>query len=285
MTAVKKRLKKPRLLSHTRPPTARAKNPKLSAKATRNLIRSHHRLLKSRAQALKAGNEDLVREIDGRIQANGGLESYQLASKLGQSLERGGDSSKVLVDWIAPSLAQLKNSPYKLRMLEVGALSTENACSKNQYLDVTRIDLNAQEPGILKQDFMERPLPRADDDRFHIISLSLVLNYVPNATGRGDMLKRCVEFLTDTPPAGSITIRPSLFLVLPLACVKNSRYLTSSRLQEILSSMGFTLAKNKETSKLIFQLWEHDRRGRPRPFKKEILNPGKTRNNFAINVQ
>ncbi|KAF7170427.1 hypothetical protein CNMCM5623_002884 [Aspergillus felis] len=286
MAAVKKRSRKPRLLSHTRPPTVRTKNPKLSAKATRNLIRSHHRLLKSRAQALKAGNEDLVREIDGRIQANGGLESYQLASKLGQSLERGGDSSKVLVDWIAPSLAQLKDSPYKLRMLEVGALSTENACSKNQYLDVTRIDLNAQEPGILKQDFMERPLPRVDDDRFHIISLSLVLNYVPNATGRGDMLKRCVEFLTETPPAGSsITIRPSLFLVLPLACVKNSRYLTPSRLQEILSSMGFTLAKNKETSKLIFQLWEHDRRGKPRLFKKEILNPGKTRNNFAINVQ
>lgn len=69
MAAVKKRLKRPKLLSHTRPPTARAQNPKLSAKATRNLIRTHHRLLKSRAQALKAGNEDLVREIDERIEA------------------------------------------------------------------------------------------------------------------------------------------------------------------------------------------------------------------------
>ncbi|KAB8078006.1 putative methyltransferase-domain-containing protein [Aspergillus leporis] len=285
MASKRPRTKKPLLPSHTRPPTVKAKYATLSSKATRNLIRSHHRLLKRRAQALEAQDEVLVGKLDAQIQENGGLESYQLASRLGQSLERGGDSSKVLVDWISPQLSQLKDTDSKLRVLEVGALSTKNACSMNQYLDVTRIDLNSQEPGILKQDFMEMPLPHDATDQFHIISLSLVLNYVPDAIGRGEMLKRCVAFLKKPPLPGSFLSAPGLFLVLPIACVKNSRYLTESRLQDILSSMGFVLTKTKETTKLIFQLWEHSQEFELKSFKKDILRPGKTRNNFAIVVK
>ncbi|GLB11473.1 hypothetical protein AtubIFM57258_008343 [Aspergillus tubingensis] len=282
----KQRRKRPALLSRTRPPTVRAKHAALSAKATRNLIRSHHRLLKAHAQAVRAGDDALVGKIEAQIRENGGLESYQLASKLGQSLDRGGDSSKVLVDWIAPRLLPMANTPYKLRVLEIGALSTKNACSMNKSLDVTRIDLNSQEPGILKQDFMKRPLPQNEFDRFHIISLSLVLNYVPDAAGRGEMLKRCISFLTTSPPSGSsLDVTPSLFLVLPVSCVTNSRYLTESRLQDIMSSMGFSLAKTKQTSKLIFQLWDQVGDYNAKPFKKEILNPGKTRNNFSIIVK
>ncbi|PYI10087.1 nucleolus protein [Aspergillus sclerotiicarbonarius CBS 121057] len=282
----RQRNKRPALLSGTRPPTVKAKHAALSSKATRNLIRSHHRLLKARAQAVQAGDEILAGKLDAQIRENGGLKSYQLASKLGQSLDRGGDSSKVLVDWMAPRLLPLENTPYKLRVLEIGALSTKNACSMNKCLDVTRIDLNSQEPGILKQDFMERPLPHDEGDRFHIISLSLVLNYVPDAAGRGEMLKRCISFMTKASPSGSsFAITPSLFFVLPVACVTNSRYLTESRLQDIMSSMGFVLAKSKQTSKLIFQLWDHAGHFKPKPFKKETLNPGNTRNNFAIVVK
>ena len=276
---------KPKLLSHSRPPTVRAKPASLSSKATRNLIRSHHRLLKSRSQAIQANNQSLADKLDAQIRENGGLESYQLASKIGQSSTRGGDSSKVLIDWIEPQLSLLKDTPFRLRVLEIGALSTRNACSMNPSLDVQRIDLNSQEPGILKQDFMERPLPRNDNERFHIVSLSLVLNFVPSVEGRGEMLKRCVTFLTNTmPPDCPASFAPSLFLVLPLPCVANSRYLTEDRLQDILSSMGFVLMQSKQTSKLIFQLWEHCQEYKPRPFKKEILNPGKARNNFAIVV-
>ncbi|PWY85667.1 nucleolus protein [Aspergillus sclerotioniger CBS 115572] len=280
------RNKRPALLSGTRPPTVKAKHAALSSKATRNLIRSHHRLLKARAQAVQAGDETLAGMIDAQIRENGGLKSYQLASKLGQSLDRGGDSSKVLVDWIASRLLPLENTPCKLRVLEIGALSTKNACSTNKCLDVTRIDLNSQEPGILKQDFMERPLPTDASDKFHIISLSLVLNYVPDAAGRGEMLKRCISFMTKSPPSGSsLAITPSLFFVLPVACVTNSRYLTESRLQDIMFSMGFVLAKSKQSSKLIFQLWDHVGEYMPNSFKKETLNPGKIRNNFAIIVK
>lgn len=259
----------------------------MSSKATRNLIRSHHQLIKSRAQALRAGNEEEVKKIDAQIAAKGGLESYQLASKLGQASDRGGDSSKVLIEWLDPHLSQLTSpsSQSKLRVLEVGALSARNACSRNQWLDVTPIDLNSQESGILRQDFMRRPLPGDESERFHIISLSLVLNYVPDAVGRGEMLKRCVAFLTKSLPEGyPESFSPCLFLVLPAPCVYNSRYLTETRLGEILSSMGFILARNKQTSKLIFQLWELRNDYKPKPFKKEMLNPGKTRNNFAIVV-
>ncbi|KAL1984777.1 hypothetical protein VTN96DRAFT_8718 [Rasamsonia emersonii] len=289
MTAKKQRSKRPLLLSSTRPPLIKkAKPPSLSSKATRNLIRSHHQLLKARAKALAAGDSDLVKNIDAQIEANGGLESYQLASRTGQSVERGGDSSTVLIDWIHPILTQLRGSSCKLRVLEVGALSTKNACSKDRSLDVTRIDLHSQEPGILQQDFMERPLPTSDEERFHLISLSLVLNYVPTAAGRGNMLKRCTAFLTKVlPPDCPLTdFSPCLFLVLPAACVTNSRYLTKQRLQDIMASLGFSLLKEKVTAKLVYQLWEYDgssSHGHKR-FRKEMLNPGKSRNNFCITL-
>ncbi|KAL4902452.1 hypothetical protein BDW74DRAFT_64328 [Aspergillus multicolor] len=286
MTAKKQKNKCPALLSRTRPPTVQKKHATLSAKATRTLIRSHHTLLKQRAQAIKLGDQPTVDKLDAEIKANGGLESYQIASKLGQALDRGGDSSKVLVDWIGPHFGGLRNTSFRLRVLEIGALSTKNACSRNKHLDVTRIDLNSQEPGILKQDFMERPLPLGDDNRFHLISLSLVLNYVADPVGRGEMLKRCVAFLTKEPPPGSlIPIVPRLFLVLPAPCITNSRYLTEQRLQEILTSLGFSLEKHKQTSKLIYQLWACNETCQPKQFKKEILNPGRLRNNFAIVVK
>ncbi|KAJ5095143.1 hypothetical protein N7532_007434 [Penicillium argentinense] len=277
--APNKRNKRLGSLSNTRPPTVKSNHAKLSAKATRTLIRSHHQLLKARAQAEKAGDEARVSSIDAQINANGGLESYQTASKLGQSLERGGDSSKLLIDWIKPQLNEWDTALPKLRVLEVGALSTKNACSRTPSLDVTRIDLNSQESGILKQDFMERPLPSTDAERFNLISLSLVLNYVPDATGRGEMLKRCVKFLTSECP---FSFPPTLFLVLPVACVDNSRYLTENRLLEILACLGFVMVQSKRTSKLIYQLWNHTGAVSPKPFKKEMLNPGHKRNNFAI---
>lgn len=279
MAPNKHRPKRPGLLSSTRPPIVKSKQAALSSKATRTLIRSHHQLLKAKVQAVQAGDEARVRSIDAQIQANGGLESYQIASKLGQSIERGGDSSKLLVDWIKPQLDQWQGSLPKLRVLEVGALSTKNACSKSPAMDVTRIDLNSQEPGILRQDFMERPLPSTERERFHLISLSLVLNYVPDATSRGEMLKRCVKFLTSQCP---IKIEPTLFLVLPVACIDNSRYLTEERLLEILASLGFCLVQSKRTSKLIYQLWNFTGKSSPKSFRKEMLNPGYKRNNFAI---
>jgi 25S rRNA (adenine2142-N1)-methyltransferase len=276
-------------LSQGRPPTVHRPAPSLSSRATRSLIRSHHQLQKAHARAVAEGNEKLAHELEEQISAKGGLESYQLASKKGQSKERGGDSSKVLIDWLQPVLQELPSGTPpgqpRLRLLEVGALSTKNACSMVKSLEVTRIDLNSQEPGILQQDFMERPLPGSDADRFHVISLSLVLNYVPDPATRGQMLLRTTQFLA-MPTSPAKDMLPCLFVVLPAACVLNSRYFTEKRLQEMMSSLGYAMLKRKVTAKLVYYLWHY--RGAtaaaPAKFRKEMLNDGLTRNNFAITL-
>ena len=79
------------------PPTS------MSSKATRTLIRTHHNLEKRRVQALAAGDTAAVLEISKQIEQHGGIKKYQRASLLGQASERGGDSSKVLMDWLKPS--------------------------------------------------------------------------------------------------------------------------------------------------------------------------------------
>ncbi|KAI5288124.1 hypothetical protein KEM54_005457 [Ascosphaera aggregata] len=290
MTVKKKsRQRKVGSISHGRPPIIGKAAPSLSAKATRNLIRSHHQLHKARAQAVAKSDEDAVRAIDRDIELLGGLESYQLASKKGQSKERGGDSSKVLLNWLKPTLRALKDG--KLRVLEVGALSTTNACSLCESLDVTRIDLHSQEKGILQQDFMERPLPSCELERFHIISLSLVLNYVPDPAGRGKMLLRTTRFFNENVPETlkhlTSEFKPCLFLVLPAACLLTSRYLTEDRLLEIMKSLGYSRTQRKVTNKLIYYLWEYDtthRISKPCVFKKDQLNPGKVRNNFTVTL-
>ncbi|OAL71295.1 hypothetical protein A7D00_4195 [Trichophyton violaceum] len=279
-------MKRKKSLAQGRPPTVKKPAASLSARATRDLIRSHHQLHKARARAAAEGNEELVRQLDSEIAAKGGLKSYQIASKKGQSKERGGDSSHLLLQWLKPILSGIQRHPEngigKLRVLEVGALSSRNACSMVKALDVTRIDLHSQEAGILQQDFMERPLPTTDGDRFHIISLSLVLNYVPDPTGRGEMLRRTINFLTSSVKDD---VLPALFLVLPAACVLNSRYLTEERLDDIMTSLGYQQLQRKLSSKLIYYLWRYTDvhvRTKGVAFPKQIINPGPGKNNFAI---
>lgn len=263
----------------------------MSSKQTRTIIRTHHRLHKERAAALKKGDVKQAEEIAEAIEKNGGLKVYQEASKLGQSKTRGGDSSKVLVEWLQELrvLKSIGKTPKKTyRLLEVGALSTENEISKHpKRIHVTRIDLNSQGPGILQQDFMERPLPVSDSERFDIISLSLVLNYVPEPVGRGEMLKRITHFLQAPriAPEGESVVLPALFLVLPLPCVANSRYCNEENLVDIMTSLGFALTKKKDTSKLCHYLFSWTGRGASKKFPKTLLRDKPGMNNFCIVVQ
>jgi hypothetical protein len=79
------------------------------------------------------------------------LSVYQQASSKGQETQRGGDSSKVLVQW-------LKNASKKeIGVLEVGCLEVDNAIAKhvNSHRGVIRrIDLKSRDPRIEEQDFM-----------------------------------------------------------------------------------------------------------------------------------
>jgi 25S rRNA (adenine2142-N1)-methyltransferase len=151
---------------------------------------------------------------------------------------------------------------------------------------MTRIDLNSQGPGIEKQDFMERPLPTCEDERFDIISLSLVLNYVPDAVGRGDMLKRITKFLrknktqNETPES----VLPALFFVLPLPCVDNSRYLDQELFLRIMGDLGFTMRFSKNTSKLCYYMFALTHEPKATTAEKRKIRDGPGMNNFCIIV-
>ncbi|KAL2134228.1 hypothetical protein VTI74DRAFT_733 [Chaetomium olivicolor] len=261
----------------------------ITRKATKALINKHHLLQKRKMQAVAKGDKAEETAIDAEIEALGGLESYQEASLQGQRQDRGGDSSRVLIEWLKPCLSsQGAESGQRLRMLEVGALSTQNACSKSGLFDIERIDLNSQGEGILQQDFMERPLPKDESERFDIISLSLVLNYVPEPKGRGEMLRRTTQFLR---AAGRYIASPqladnfpSLFLVLPAPCVTNSRYLDDERLAAIMESLGYVKVASKLTQRLVYYLWRRDRAVKETKarFSKKEVRPGAARNNFAV---
>ena len=289
--AVKKRHKS---LSHGRPPLGRPKE-RMTSERSRIIIRTHHRLQKEHAAALKSGDAGAAADLSLAIERNGGIKRYQAASKQGQAKDRGGDSSKFLIDWLHKSqIIDIKGRDRRdtgapwLRCLEIGALSTENEISKfPSNIDMTRIDLNSQGPGILKQDFMARPLPVNEDECFDIISLSLVLNYVPNATDRGEMLKRLTRFLrtNNSRTHQSLPILPALFLVLPLPCVENSRYLNRDLLLHIMANLGFAVQHSKDTSKLCYYIFSWTGNSRDVKTEKKKIKDAPGMNNFSIVVR
>ena len=197
----------------------------------------------------------------------------------------------------------------RLRLLEVGALSVDNACSRSGLFEVERIDLHSQHPEIREEDFMERPVLESEEDRrekgFDVVSLSLVVNFVGSAEERGRMLERVGTFLRET---GRVLfdsngegeqganedgqgIReserwfPGLFLVLPAPCVLNSRYLDEEKLKEIMRTLGFERFERKVSSKLVYYYYKYHFGKKAEGIKrirKTELRKGSSRNNFAI---
>ncbi|KAL8637263.1 MAG: hypothetical protein Q9228_005444, partial [Teloschistes exilis] len=182
MVPTKKR-RRPILLSHTRPP-AFNKAPSLSSQATRSLIRRHHTLQKQLHTARHGGDSANAEKLEQELASSGGLQKYQQASLQGQSASRGGDSSKILMEWLHPAIlpplhshaAAAHAQRKKLKMLEVGALRRDNACARSGWFDVRRIDLRSQHPGIEEVDFMEMDVPDMEGkgEGYDIVSLSLV---------------------------------------------------------------------------------------------------------------
>jgi len=274
-------------LATGRPPTVK-KAKSITRKATRTLINAHHTLEKKRAQAVRAGDDAKASEISAEIASLGGLGEYQQASLQGQRSDRGGDTSKVLLDWLRqPDLPTQLPRQQRIRMLEVGALSSRNACSVSGLFDMVRIDLNSQEPAIQQQDYMQRPLPADDSERFDIVSLSLVLNFVPTPAGRGEMLRRTTNFLRSSmqlPAAASRNFFPAVFIVLPRPCLHNSRYFSEGKLVELMRLLGFTRTESKTTQKLAYSLWQLEQVSlrQDHSLPKREINPGPKRNNFAV---
>jgi len=281
----KKKDRRARLLSSTRPSFSKPTS-SLSSRQTRSLVRTQHTMRKKLSNALAKKDVTTATALKEQIEASGGLKKYQEASMQGQSEERGGDSSKVLMEWLYER--NITKVEKRLRLLEVGALKPDNACARSGLFDLERIDLHSRHSTIKEEDFMLRPIPTVEYrevEGFDIVSLSLVINFEGDARVRGKMLKRVKSFFRrPIIIGGARMLYPTLFLVLPAPCVTNSRYLDESLLAAMMRSMGYVQIEKKMSAKLVYYLWSYDEEEGDIDwsFKKKEINPGKSRNNFAI---
>ncbi|KAL2915619.1 25S rRNA (adenine2142-N1)-methyltransferase [Polyrhizophydium stewartii] len=276
-----------------------------SLKHTQALISHFHTLNKQLDQARRDGRDADVRRIEAELDAMGGLQAYQRASLKGGDLRKGwGATGKWVLPFLRAEHAERKvaaadSARFRLRLLDVGAITGETYERHAGFLDVTSIDLNSQSPKVTKQDFFERPLPASGADRFEIVCLSLVVNYVGDPAARGEMIRHSRRFLVP---------RGLLYIVLPLPCIANSRYLTHEHFVALVASLHLELVEYHHASKLAFYLFrrvdaaagsdgdgdgigngngggtagkESSRKARP-TFRKQILREGGGHNNFAI---
>ena len=166
-----------------------------------------------------------------------------------------------------------------------------------RWVDATYIDLHPQGDNVEKYSFFDYPLPTQPEERFNMVALSLVINFVGDVRKRGEMLRHVHKYLPT-----SADVPGFCFLVLPLSCLTKSRYMNQLHLRSILDSLGFSVLKQSDSAKLSRWLLQRkplaERQQAAQAsegpnaaddwdgtvFKKRELNPGNDRNNFAIVV-
>ncbi|KAH6918785.1 nucleolus protein [Coprinopsis sp. MPI-PUGE-AT-0042] len=295
MPKVKSRKRKTPIASSSSSTSSKtSKTSSSKPQATRTVIREFHVLLKRQTflqkrlsqQGTSAQHADIrkeLEEIEQRIEELGGLEGYQRMSAIGQNEDRGGGSHKLFIEWMKEEGVHEIKGKEKLQLLEVGALKPDNYASVSSWISVSPIDLNSRHPQIHKQDFLLLP-PSENLGKWDAISLSLVLNFVPDAKDRGKMLRLCWDFLKEDG---------LLFIALPLPCLSNSRYLDFSHFTFLMHEVGFAQLKEKwkATGKMAYYLYRKTTQGQNSHLtpedkrqlfsKKEVLRTG-NRNNFCI---
>ncbi|ORZ29990.1 putative methyltransferase-domain-containing protein [Catenaria anguillulae PL171] len=199
------------------------------------------------------------------------------------------------------------------RLLDVGALEGPVAYRKSVAAgilsEVCSIDLHPQSKDVQQCDFFHYPLAtpasssKATDwtqyavqpdppslshfttHQFDLVSLSLVVNFLPTPAARGAMLAKSIAHLD---PCGLRLV----YVVLPRACLDNSRYMTHARFVDVVmrEALGCVLVAERWSSKLWCGLFhaQADRDGASASRKKAgkvakvVVNEGGGRNNFAI---
>ena len=191
------------------------------------------------------------------------------------------------------------------RLLEIGAINTElldaaeasitrahhglneSENGQQQYfvqkkyrLHVRAIDLHSMDDRIEEADFLTLPLIRSDSisQRYDVIVCSMVLNCVPTALKRGDMLLRIVHFLS---PGGLA------YITIPKTCLNLSPYINEHRFIQLLQHIGLSVLENKkETPKIAFfvvrKTSSSGERTKEWQTSKKIQQGRRFRNRFAI---
>ncbi|XP_072019126.1 uncharacterized protein [Amphiura filiformis] len=230
------------------------------ARCSNKLVSKLHELVKEldqteqRAEAVQ-GRENKVKinAIQAQIDELGGLEAYQTSSQLGKSHHGNVSTAK----WILSKLKEFNiraEKGHKLKLLDVGALEL-NYTKQCKWIECTAIDLNPHSAGIVKADFLQ--FQNDTPQMYDIIVMSLVLNFAGSPAIRGDMLKKCSRICK---PKGH------LFVILPLACLENSRYLTHDTFHDMLDKLGFQMVSSHNSRKLSFKMFtrkeDGERQGR-----------------------
>ncbi|KAJ3156947.1 hypothetical protein HDU86_003482 [Geranomyces michiganensis] len=177
--------------------------------STQKVIAQYHTLNKKLSAVLKANDLATAGSIKVQMEALGGLHAYQRASLRGGNEKKGlGACGTWLVPHLRAKLADLRTSKLatstagddlkdpttekkqKLKLLDVGALDGGTYSKQAAWIDVTSIDLNPQSQTVKKQDFFERPRPSGVHEKFNVLCLSLVVNFVGDPKLRGE--KACL---------------------------------------------------------------------------------------------
>jgi 25S rRNA (adenine2142-N1)-methyltransferase len=253
------------------------------------VISKYHALLKQLAAVdsnplFRTGASKLLRKSVLQAQIdNIGIDKYQMASRAGESKNGGVDCSAWVSLEIAGSWPQGRSHPDSLSLLDIGAIVPRFSSSlpggRGITLDVTSIDLNPQDPSghVERADFFNFAVAAEKNGAtFDVLVLSLVLNFVPLPSNRGKMLSLAHRIAS----SGGL-----LFLVLPLACLTNSRYCDEALLANILAAVGWSVTKASHTDKLARFVCK---KAVSLPGKAEhahvrrIIRGGASRNNFLV---
>lgn len=217
--------------------------------------------------------------LERKIQALGGLATYQKASKKGEELHGACNTST----WVVRILCQLGRQPMSaektpaekdtrpsaLRLLDVGALSLNY--QRQRWIEARAIDLRSACPGVQAIDFFDLD---EGEPLYDVVVLSLVVNFVGDARRRGDMVHKAARHLK---PNGL------LFLILPLACVDNSRYCNQEKIQQLLNDFGLDERAVHQSKCLYYAVFELVHPGRPRtPRARTQVRHGDNHNNFCV---
>lgn len=182
------------------------------------------------------------------------------------------------------------------RLLEVGALKPDNYATCSFWIDNHPIDLHSQHPSIAEQDFLLMD-EFANREAWDLISLSLVVNFVPDPHDRGKLIANVQSTLSDIFRCKGRMLRLAwsmlapgglLFLALPLPCVLNSRYTTIPHIQQIMAHIGFRedKIKWKKDGKMIYWLYSKQApevtSDAATLSRKVVLVQGSGRNNFSV---
>ena len=160
--------------------------------------------------------------------------------------------------------------------MEIGCLSPYNAISTSSIFDdVVRIDLNSQNSLILEQNFMDRPLPQKESEKFNLISCSLVINFVPSPKER-EMLLRITKFLKKPKHAMSALFWYCRYLVFLIPDI------LITKLIEIMTALGFTQTFSYEGNKVVYWLFDWNGKVNLKKNSKKELHSGSIEITFAL---